>query len=57
LQQPLCEASEFDPRCGGFLNGDLAEECRAGFKFNSAGAKGWGEVSMIGVSPAIATAH
>jgi xanthine dehydrogenase YagR molybdenum-binding subunit len=65
-------ASEVDPRYGGFLNADLAEYTlpvnadigsievefidEPDFQFNSAGAKGLGEVSMTGVAPAIANA-
>jgi xanthine dehydrogenase YagR molybdenum-binding subunit len=68
----LREVSEADPRHGGFLNADLAEYVvpvnadigsievefidRPDLKFNSAGAKGLGEVSMTGVAPAIANA-
>ena len=68
----LLEASEVDPRYGGFLNADLAEYLvpvnadigcievefidKPDFKFNSAGVKGLGEVSMVGVAPAIANA-
>jgi xanthine dehydrogenase YagR molybdenum-binding subunit len=68
----LHEASEVDPRYGGFLNADLAEYRVAvnadigsidvefidepDLKFNSAGVKGLGEVSMVGVAPAIANA-
>lgn len=68
----LREASEVDPRYGGFLNADLAEYVvpvnadigsievefvdQPDFKFNSAGVKGLGEVSMTGVAPAIANA-
>ena len=68
----LREASEVDPRYGGFLNADLAEYLvpvnadigcievefidKPDFKFNSAGVKGLGEVSMVGVAPAIANA-
>jgi xanthine dehydrogenase YagR molybdenum-binding subunit len=68
----LREASEVDPRYGGFLNADLAEYVlpvnadigsinvefidEPDFQFNSAGAKGLGEVSMTGVAPAIANA-
>ena len=68
----LREASEVDPRYGGFLNADLAEYLvpvnadigcievefidEPDFKFNSAGVKGLGEVSMVGVAPAIANA-
>lgn len=68
----LREASEVDPRYGGFLNADLAEyvmpvnadigSIEVDFidepdtTFNSAGAKGLGEVSMVGVAAAIANA-
>jgi xanthine dehydrogenase YagR molybdenum-binding subunit len=68
----LREASEVDPRYGGFLNADLAEYLvpvnadvdtievefidKPDLKFNSAGVKGLGEVSMVGVAPAIANA-
>jgi xanthine dehydrogenase YagR molybdenum-binding subunit len=68
----LREASEVDPRYGGFLNADLAEYVlpvnadigsidvefidKPDVKFNGAGAKGLGEVSMTGVAPAIANA-
>jgi xanthine dehydrogenase YagR molybdenum-binding subunit len=68
----LREASEVDPRFGGFLNADLAEYVlpvnadigsievdfidKPDTTFNSAGAKGLGEVSMTGVAPAIANA-
>ena len=68
----LREASEVDPRYGGFLNADLAEYVlpvnadvgsiavefidKPDFMFNSAGVKGLGEVSMVGVAPAIANA-
>jgi xanthine dehydrogenase YagR molybdenum-binding subunit len=68
----LREASEVDPRYGGFLNADLAEYVvpvnadigsievefidKPDLKFNSAGAKGLGEVSMTGVAPAITNA-
>ena len=68
----LREASEVDPRYGGFLNADLAEYVVAvnadigsievefidqpDFEFNSAGVKGLGEISMVGVPPAIANA-
>jgi xanthine dehydrogenase YagR molybdenum-binding subunit len=68
----LREASEVDPRYGGFLNADLAEYVvpvnadigsievefidKPDFKFNSAGVKGLGEISMVGVAPAIANA-
>jgi xanthine dehydrogenase YagR molybdenum-binding subunit len=68
----LREASEVDPRYGGFLNADLAEYVlpvnadigsievefidKPDTVFNSAGAKGLGEVAMTGVAPAIANA-
>jgi xanthine dehydrogenase YagR molybdenum-binding subunit len=68
----LREASEVDPRYGGFLNADLAEYLvpvnadigsievefidKPDPKFNSAGVKGLGEVCMVGVAPAIANA-
>ncbi|MBV8109117.1 MAG: xanthine dehydrogenase family protein molybdopterin-binding subunit [Hyphomicrobiales bacterium] len=68
----LRETSEVDPRYGGFLNADLAEYVvpvnadigsievefidKPDFEFNSAGVKGLGEVSMVGVAPAIANA-
>lgn len=68
----LREASEVDPRYGGFLNADLAEYALPvnadigaidvafidvpDTHFNSAGVKGLGEVSMVGVAPAIANA-
>ena len=68
----LREASEVDPRYGGFLNADLAEYVvpvnadigsievefidKPDFTFNSAGVKGLGEVSMVGVAAAIANA-
>jgi xanthine dehydrogenase YagR molybdenum-binding subunit len=68
----LREVSEVDPRYGGFLNADLAEYVmpvnadigtidvdfvdEPDTTFNSAGAKGLGEVSLCGVAPAIANA-
>jgi xanthine dehydrogenase YagR molybdenum-binding subunit len=68
----LREASEVDPRYGGFLNADLAEYVIAvnadvgsievefidkpDTTFNSVGAKGLGEVSLTGVAAAIANA-
>jgi xanthine dehydrogenase YagR molybdenum-binding subunit len=68
----LREASEVDPRYGGFLNADLAEYHlpvnadigridvefidQPDYDFNSAGVKGLGEVSMVGVAAAIANA-
>jgi xanthine dehydrogenase YagR molybdenum-binding subunit len=68
----LREASEVDPRFGGFLNANIAEYHIAvnadigdysvdfidepDFTFNSVGAKGLGEVALAGVAPAIANA-
>jgi xanthine dehydrogenase YagR molybdenum-binding subunit len=68
----LREASEVDPRYGGFLNDDLAEYVlpvnadigaidvelidEPDARFSSAGAKGLGEVSLCGVAAAIANA-
>jgi xanthine dehydrogenase YagR molybdenum-binding subunit len=68
----LREASEVDPRFGGFLNSNIAEyhipvNADIGdytvefidapdFTFNPVGAKGLGEVSMVGVAGAIANA-
>jgi xanthine dehydrogenase YagR molybdenum-binding subunit len=68
----LREVSEVDPRFGGFLNADLAEyvvpvnadigSIEVEFidepdrTFNSAGAKGLGEVCMVGVAAALANA-
>jgi xanthine dehydrogenase YagR molybdenum-binding subunit len=68
----LREASEVDPRYGGFLNADLAEyvipvnadigEIRVDFVdepdplLNNAGVKGLGEVAMVGVAAAVANA-
>jgi xanthine dehydrogenase YagR molybdenum-binding subunit len=68
----LREVSEVDPRYGGFLNADLAEYVvpvnadigalevdfidEPDTTFNSAGAKGLGEVSLCGVAAAIANA-
>jgi xanthine dehydrogenase YagR molybdenum-binding subunit len=68
----LREASEVDRRYGGFLNADLAEYVvpvnadigaidvefidTPDLKFNSAGVKGLGEVSMVGVAAAIGNA-
>lgn len=68
----LREVSEVDPRYGGFLNADLAEYVlpvnadiasidvefidEPDTTFNSAGAKGLGEVAMTGVAAAIANA-
>jgi len=68
----LREASEVEPRYGGFLNADLAEYVvpvnadigsievefidEPDLEFNSAGVKGLGEVVITGVAPAIASA-
>jgi xanthine dehydrogenase YagR molybdenum-binding subunit len=68
----LREASEVDPRYGGFLNADLAEyvipvnadirEIEVDFVdhpdlvLNDAGVKGLGEVAIVGVAPAVANA-
>lgn len=68
----LRELSEVDPRHGGFLNADLAEyvlpvaadigSIEVDFvgkpdpRFNALGAKGLGEVAMVGVAPAIVNA-
>jgi xanthine dehydrogenase YagR molybdenum-binding subunit len=68
----LREASEVDPRFGGFLNSNIAEyhipvnadigEYTADFidkpdlRFNPIGAKGLGEIAMCGIAPAIANA-
>jgi xanthine dehydrogenase YagR molybdenum-binding subunit len=68
----LREASEVDPRFGGFLNSNIAEYHvpvnadigeyivdfidEPDFKLNPIGAKGLGEVVMCGVAPAIANA-
>jgi xanthine dehydrogenase YagR molybdenum-binding subunit len=68
----LREASEVDPRYGGFLNADLAEyvipvnadigDIRVDFVdepdplLNNAGVKGLGEVAMVGVAAAVANA-
>ena len=68
----LREASEVDPRYGGFLNADLAEYVvpvnldigsievdfidKPDTMFNSAGVKGLGEVSLCGVAAAISNA-
>jgi xanthine dehydrogenase YagR molybdenum-binding subunit len=68
----LREASEVDPRYGGFVNTDLAEyvipvaadigRIEVGFidkpdrRFNALGAKGLGEVAMVGVAPAVVNA-
>src|SRR4051794_7160537 len=68
----LREASEVDPRYGGFLNADLADYVlpvnadigsidvefidKPDPVFNRTGVKGLGEVAMTGVAPAIANA-
>jgi xanthine dehydrogenase YagR molybdenum-binding subunit len=68
----LREAAEVDARYGGFLNADFAEYVvpvnadvgsievefvdKPDLRFNSAGVKGLGEVSMVGVAAAIANA-
>jgi xanthine dehydrogenase YagR molybdenum-binding subunit len=68
----LRELSEVDPRHGGFLNADLAEYVlpvaadigsiqvdfvgEPDLRFNALGAKGLGEVAMVGVAPAIVNA-
>jgi xanthine dehydrogenase YagR molybdenum-binding subunit len=72
LGASLREASEVDPRYGGFLNADLAEyvipvnadigDIQVEFVdqpdtlLNAAGVKGVGEVAIVGVAPAIANA-
>lgn len=68
----LREMSEVDKRYGGFLNTDLAEYVvpvaadigridvsfvgKPDTRFNTLGAKGLGEVAMVGVAPAIVNA-
>jgi xanthine dehydrogenase YagR molybdenum-binding subunit len=72
VSHALREATEIDPRYGGFLNNDLAEyvvavnadigDIEVGFidepdpLFNSIGLKSLGEVAMVGVSAAVANA-
>lgn len=72
LGAALREISEVDPRHGGFVNADLAEYVlpvaadigrievdfvgQADTRFNALGAKGLGEVAMVGVAPAIVNA-
>ncbi|MET0290306.1 MAG: xanthine dehydrogenase family protein molybdopterin-binding subunit [Pseudoxanthomonas sp.] len=72
ISAALREATEIDPRYGGYLNSDLADyviavnadigEIEVGFidqpdpLANAIGLKGLGEVAMVGVSPAIANA-
>lgn len=68
----LREVSEVDPRYGGFVNTDLADYVipvaadigrievdfvgKPDLLFNASGAKGLGEVAMVGVAPALANA-
>lgn len=68
----LREATEVDPRYGGWLNNDIADyvmsvnadigDIEVAFidrpdpQLNSTGAKGLGEVSMVGIAPAVANA-
>jgi xanthine dehydrogenase YagR molybdenum-binding subunit len=72
ISHALREATESDPRYGGFLNNDLAEyviavnadigEIDVGFVdepdplFNGLGLKSLGEVAMVGASAAVANA-
>jgi xanthine dehydrogenase YagR molybdenum-binding subunit len=72
LGASLREASEVDPRYGGFINNDLAEYMvpvnadigsidvefidKPDPLLNSTGVKGVGEVAIIGVAPAIVNA-
>lgn len=72
LGATLREASEVDPRHGGFLNADLAEYLlpvaadlgrvevdfidQPDLVFSPTGAKGLGEVAMVGVAPALVNA-
>ena len=72
ISAALREATEIDPRYGGYLNNDLADYVVAvnadigsidvGFidqpdpLANSTGLKGLGEVAMAGASPAVANA-
>jgi xanthine dehydrogenase YagR molybdenum-binding subunit len=72
VSHALREATEIDPRYGGFLNNDLAEyvvavnadigDIEVGFidepdpLFNSIGLKSLGEVAMVGASAAVANA-
>jgi xanthine dehydrogenase YagR molybdenum-binding subunit len=72
LGASLREASEVDPRYGGFINNDLAEYVvpvnadigsidvefidKPDPLLNSTGVKGLGEVAITGVAPAIVNA-
>jgi xanthine dehydrogenase YagR molybdenum-binding subunit len=72
ISSALREASEVDPRYGGFLNADLAEYSiavnadireidvdfvdRPDLMLNDAGVKGLGEVAIVGVAAAVANA-
>lgn len=72
LSAALREESEVDPRFGGFLNADIAEYAicanadiqsievdfvdRPDPLLNGVGAKGLGEVAMVGVAPALGNA-
>ncbi len=72
MSAALRELSEVDPRYGGFLNDDLADYAipvnadlpqievhfvgEPDLMFNPLGVKSLGEVSMVGVAPAIANA-
>ncbi len=72
ISAALREVSEVDTQYGGFLNADLAEYLlpvaadigrievnfvgKPDLRFNALGAKGLGEVAMVGVAPAIANA-
>jgi xanthine dehydrogenase YagR molybdenum-binding subunit len=69
VSHALREATEIDPRYGGFLNNALAEyvvavnaDIEVGFidepdpLFNSIGLKSLGEVAMVGASAAVANA-
>jgi xanthine dehydrogenase YagR molybdenum-binding subunit len=72
LSHALREATEIDPRYGGYLNNDLADyvvpvnadigEIEIGLidqpdpLANAVGAKGLGQVSMVGISAAVANA-
>ena len=72
IESALSEASEVDPRFGGFLNNNLAEYAMAvnldippldvsfidepDLQLNSLGAKGVGEVVSVGAIAAVANA-
>jgi xanthine dehydrogenase YagR molybdenum-binding subunit len=72
LGAALREESEVDPRFGGFLNADIAEYAisvnadihsievdfinKPDLHMNDIGAKGLGEVAMVGVAPAVGNA-